>query len=58
MQYPYTAVTGLFDTVDFEIGVAGIPESTAASPPSSAVTPSASPRARRTWPRPGTSCRG
>lgn len=25
MQYPYTAVTGLFDTVDFEIGVAGIP---------------------------------
>lgn len=25
MQYPYTAVSGLFDTAGFEIGVAGIP---------------------------------
>lgn len=25
MPYPYTAVTGLFDTVDFEIGVGGLP---------------------------------
>lgn len=25
MQYPFTAVTGLFDTVGFDIGVAGIP---------------------------------
>ena len=25
MQYPYTAVSGLFETADFDIGVAGIP---------------------------------